>query len=98
MAALGRFAGPGGREARLASHGYKAQMGHDWAEGPQPDALYTSVPGGYGSEGAFEAKARRLNSPFTVFVSSNLRASLFGALAAMGLSAALNHIRRCRRS
>lgn len=98
FAALWRFAGPGCREARLASHGYKAQMSHDWAEGPQPDALYTAVPGAYGSEGPFEAKARRLNSPLTVFVSSGLRASLFGVLAAMGVSAALNHIRRCRRT
>ena len=97
FAALWRFAGPGCREARLASHGYKAQMSHDWATGPQPDALYTSAPGAYGSEGAFEARARRLNSPLTVFVSSGLRASIFGALGAMVLSAALNHIRRCRK-
>ena len=98
FAALWRLAGPGCREARLASPGYQAQLSHDWAEGPQPDALYTSVPGAYGAEGPFEAKARRLNSPLTVFVSSGLRASLFGALAAMGVSAALNHIRRCRRA
>ncbi|GBQ49870.1 SDR family oxidoreductase [Acetobacter ghanensis] len=98
FAALWRFAGPGCREAHLADRGYKAQMSHDWADGPQPDDLYEPVPGAYGSEGPFEAKARRLNSPFTVFVSSGLRASLFGALAAMGLSAVFNHIRQCHKS
>ncbi|MFT8541301.1 SDR family oxidoreductase [Acetobacter sp.] len=97
FAALWRLAGRSCREARLASPGDKAQKSHDWAEGIQPAALYHPVPGAYGAEGPFEAKARRLNSPFTVFVSSSLRASLFGALAAMGLSAAYNHIRRCRK-
>ncbi|MDE7548697.1 SDR family oxidoreductase [Acetobacter fabarum] len=97
FATLWRLAGRSCREARLASHGYKAQMSHDWVEGIQPDDLYNPVPGAYGAEGPFEAKARRLNSPFTIFVSSGLRASLFGALVAMGLSAALNHIRQCRK-
>ncbi|AKR48519.1 MULTISPECIES: SDR family oxidoreductase [Acetobacter] len=98
FAALWHMVAPGCREARMAEKGYKAQMEHDWAEGPQPDDLYKSVPGSFGAQGPFDEHSRRLDSPLTFFVPSSLRAGIFGALTAMGLTALMAHIRNCRKS
>lgn len=98
LATLWRTLLPRWRDNHLATHGYKAQMGHDWEEAPRPDDLHEPVAGGFAANGVYDAKARRLDSPLSIFVSSDLRAGLFGAVASLVLVALCGHIRRCRKS
>ncbi|MFT8675533.1 MAG: SDR family oxidoreductase [Acetobacter sp.] len=82
------------REARLAELGYKAQMSYDWMQAPQPDGLHEPVAGAFGAHGPFDEKSRRLDSPLSIFVPSDLRAGLFGALAAMALATLARHMKK----
>ncbi|MFT9383882.1 MAG: SDR family oxidoreductase [Acetobacter orientalis] len=97
FAALWSLLGPGCREKRLAEHSYKAQLEKTCAEADAQDDLYKSTPGAFGAQGAFDAKARRLDSPLSFFVTSSVRAGLAGAALAAGLTGLLNHIRNGRR-
>ena len=97
FAALWSLLGPGCREKRLAEHGYKAQLEKTCADTTAPDDLYKTAPGAFGAHGAFDSKARRLDSPFSSFVTSGVRAGLAGAALAAGLTGLLYHIRNGRR-
>lgn len=97
FAALWSLLGPGCREKRLAEHGYKAQLEKTCADTNAADDLYETTPGAFGAHGAFDSKARRLDSPLSFFITSGVRAGLAGAALAAGLTGLLNHIRTNRR-
>lgn len=97
LAAIWRILGPGCREARMAEHGYKAQLEKTCADSTAADDLFKSAPGAFAAHGAFDEKARRVDSPLSFFVTSSVRAGLFGAALAAGLTGLITHIRNGRR-
>ncbi|MCX2562016.1 SDR family oxidoreductase [Acetobacter farinalis] len=97
LAVLSRLLGSGYRESRMAEHGYKAQLEKTCADTATPDDLFTPTPGAFAAHGAFDEKARRLDSPFSFFMPSSVRAGLFGAALAAGLTGLMTHIRNSRR-
>lgn len=96
LSALWSLLGPGCREKRLADHGYKAQLEKTCADTTTADDLYQTPPGAFSAHGAFEAKARRLDSPLSFFVTSSVRAGLAGAGLAALLTGLVNHIRNSK--
>ncbi|OUI83394.1 SDR family oxidoreductase [Acetobacter tropicalis] len=97
FAAIWSLLGPGCREKRMADHGYKAQLEKTCADTNAKDDLFESVPGAFSAHGAFDAKARRLDSPLSFFVTSSVRAGVVGAMLAAGLTGLISHIRSGRK-